>query len=118
MTVMMARTLHADTAVVLQPPATARRWRAREGRDAAPSAAALDAQSTRSFPQGGPSDFGADKKVKGRKRSLVVDALGLLLAVGVGAANLRGRDAVLPAVARAAGKYPEAATLFVDSACA
>lgn len=93
-------------------------WREREGREAAPSAAVLDAQSTRGSPQGGPSGFDAGKKVKGRKRSLVVDTLGLLLAVSVGAANLQDRDAGLPAVARAAEKYPEVATLFVDSAYA
>lgn len=94
------------------------RWRAREGREAAPSAAVLDAQSTRSSPQGGPSGFDAGKKVKGRKRSLVVDTLGLLLAVSVAAASLQDRDAGLPAVARAAQKYPDLATLFVDSAYA
>lgn len=93
-------------------------WREREGRAAAPSAAVLDAQSTRSSPQGGPSGLDAGKKVKGRKRSLVVDTLGLLLAASVGAANLQDRDAGLPAVARAAEKYPEIATLFVDSAYA
>jgi hypothetical protein len=74
------------------------------------------AQSTRSSPQGGPSGFEAGKKVKGRKRSPVVDTLGLLLAVSVGAANLQGCDAGLTAVARAAETYPEVATLFVDSA--
>ena len=42
----------------------------------------------------------------------------LLLAVSVGAANLQDRDAGLPAVARAAEKYPEVAALFVDSAYA
>jgi transposase len=93
-------------------------WRERAGREAAPSAAVLDAQSTRGSPQGGPSGFDAGKQVKGRKRSLVVDTLGLLLAVSVGAANLQDREAGLPAVARAAENYPEVATLFVDSAYA
>ena len=88
-------------------------WRERE---AAPSAAVLDAQSTRGSPQGGPSGFGVGKKVKSRKRSLAVDTLGLLLAASVGAANLQDREAGLPAVARAAEKSPEVATQFVDSA--
>ena len=55
-------------------------WRQREGRDQAPSAAVLDAQSTRGSPQGGPSGYDAGKKIKGRKRSLVVDTFGLVLA--------------------------------------
>lgn len=53
-----------------------------------PSAAVLDAQGTRGSPQGGPSGYDAGKKVKGRKRNLVVDTLGLVLAVSVCAANL------------------------------
>ena len=52
-------------------------WRSREERAPEPTAAVLDAQSTRSSPQGGPSGYDAGKKVKGRKRNLVVDTLGL-----------------------------------------
>jgi putative transposase len=48
----------------------------------------------------------------------VVDTLGLLPTVSVGAANLRDRDVGLPALARAAEKSREVATLFVDSAYA
>jgi len=93
-------------------------WRVREERDAMPSAAVLDAQSTRSSPQGGPSGYDAGKKVKGRKRNLVVDTLGLLLAVSVCAANLQDRDAGTEAVASAVEKYPTVQRLYVDSAYA
>lgn len=84
-------------------------WRGREAREAMPSATILDAQSTRSSPQGGPSGYDAGKKVKGRKRNLVVDTLGLLLAVSVSAASLQDRDAE---------KYPTVQRLYVDSAYA
>lgn len=94
------------------------RWREREGREATPTAGVLDAQSTRGSPQGGPSGFDAAKQIKGRKRSLVVDTLGLLLAVSVVAANGQDRDAAPTAVAHAAAKCPELKTLFVDSAYA
>jgi len=94
------------------------RWRAREDREALPSAAVLDAQSTRSSPQGGPSGYDAGKKVKGRKRNLVVDTLGLLLAVSVCAANLQDRDAGTDAVTRAVDKYPGLQRLCVDTAYA
>lgn len=93
-------------------------WRAREERDAMPSAAVLDAQSTRSSPQGGPTGYDAGKKVKGRKRNLVVDTLGLLLAVSVCAANLQDRNAGTDAVASAVEKYPTVQRLYVDSAYA
>ena len=56
-------------------------WRDRMGKAPEPTAAIIDAQSTRSTAQGGNTGFDAGKKVKGRKRHLVVDTLGLLLAV-------------------------------------
>ena len=93
-------------------------WREREGRSTEPSAAVLDAQSARISPQGGDSGYDAGKKVKGRKRNLVVDTLGLLLAVTVCAAGLQDRDAGLPAVEQAMASYPTLKTLFVDSAYA
>lgn len=93
-------------------------WRVREGRDTPPSAAVLDAQSTRSSPQGGESGFDAGKKVKGRKRNLVVDTLGLLLAVTVTAARFQDRDAGAEAVARMSEKYPTVERLYADSAYA
>jgi transposase len=89
-------------------------WREREDRNAAPTAAVLDAQSTRSSPQGGEHGFDAGKKVKGRKRNLVVDTLGLLLAVTVTAASVQDRDAAHAVVAAAKEKYPSMQTLFVD----
>lgn len=90
-------------------------WRAREGRAEEPTAAVLDAQSTRGSPQGGQSGYDAGKKVKGRKRHLVVDTLGLLLAVSVTAASVQDRDGAHPVVAQAMDKYPGVEALFVDS---
>lgn len=93
-------------------------WRARVGRNPEPSAAIIDAQSTRSTAQGGISGFDAGKKVKGRKRHLVVDTLGLLLAVTVTAASVQDRDAAAEVVARAATKVPGLAKLYTDAAYA
>ncbi|WP_366548330.1 transposase, partial [Pseudomonas amygdali] len=81
-------------------------WREREDRADSPSAAILDSQSTRSSPQGGDSGYDAGKKVKGRKRSLIVDTLGLLLAVSISAASVQDRDAADDAVAYSKEKYP------------
>ena len=93
-------------------------WRERQGRTEAPTAAVLDSQSTRGSPQGGDSGYDAGKKVKGRKRHLVVDTLGLLLAVSVTAASVQDRDGVHPVMTQAMTKYPSVETLFVDSAYA
>lgn len=82
-------------------------WRERESRHENPTAAVLDSQSTRISPQGGRSGFDAGKKVKGRKRHLIVDTLGLLLAVSVTAASVQDRDGAHPVVAGAMSKYQQ-----------
>jgi putative transposase len=93
-------------------------WRERLGRHAEPSAAVLDAQSNRHSPQGGEAGFDAGKKIKGRKRHLVVDTLGLLLAVSVTAASVQDRDGAPAVVAQACAKLPSLKVLFVDGAYA
>ncbi len=91
-------------------------WRDRVGRAPEPSAAIIDAQSTRSTAQGGDTGFDAGKKVKGRKRHLVVDTLGVLLAVTVTAASVQDRDGAAEVVAKACAKVPELKKLYADAA--
>lgn len=90
-------------------------WRARLGREAEPTAAVIDAQSTRGSPQGGETGYDAGKKVKGRKRHVVVDTLGLLLAVSVTAASVQDRDGAHPVMANTMAKYPTVQTVFADT---
>ena len=91
-------------------------WRDRIGRAPDPTAAIIDAQSTRSTAQGGNTGFDAGKKVKGRKRHLVVDTLGLLLAVTITAASVQDRDGAAPVVAQACAKVPGLKALYADAA--
>ena len=91
-------------------------WRERIGKAPEPTAAIIDAQSTRSTAQGGNTGFDAGKKVKGRKRNLVVDTLGLLLAITVTAASVQDRDAAAPVVAQACTKVPGLKRLYADAA--
>jgi putative transposase len=91
-------------------------WRERVGKAPEPTAAIIDAQSTRSTAQGGLTGFDAGKKVKGRKRHLVVDTLGLLLALTVTAASVQDRDAAVDVVAKACTKVPGLQKLYADGA--
>jgi putative transposase len=59
-----------------------------QGRHPQPRTSALDSQSVKTTEMGGPRGFDSGKKVKGRKRHIWVDSLGLLLAVLVTAADV------------------------------
>ena len=68
--------------------------RTEAGREEDPSAAVIDTQSVKTHHQGADSDVDGGKKVKGRKRHIVVDTMGLLLAVAFTAASVHdGRSA-------------------------
>jgi putative transposase len=65
------------------------RTRVAAGREPTPSAACIDSQSVKTTEMGGPErGYDGGKKINGRKRHLLVDTLGLLLAVLITSARL------------------------------
>jgi len=82
-----------------------------------PAVCIVDSQSVKTSEEGEKErGYDAGKKVKGRKRHLVVDALGLLLVLHVTSASVQDRDAALAMVQEAKREFPSLGVVFMDGA--
>ncbi|HMH96135.1 MAG TPA: IS5 family transposase [Bradyrhizobium sp.] len=90
--------------------------------EASPTACIVDSQSVKSAEKGGFSidahGFDAGKLIKGKKRHILVDTLGLLLHALVTPADVQDRDGGLMLLATLFGQFPFLKKLFADSAYA
>lgn len=84
------------------------------GRNPEPSAGIIDSQSVKIVANLGFSGFDGAKKVNGRKRHIVTDTVGLLLAVVVHDASLSDRESAPVVLAVVRARFKRLKTIFAD----
>jgi putative transposase len=90
--------------------------RVARGKEPQPSAGSIDSQTVKATRTSGQRGYDAGKKINGVKRHILVDTLGLLLAVVVHAANIQDRDGakLVFAKAKLLGAWPRMERVWAD----
>lgn len=92
--------------------------RVQAGKAPAPTAAIIDSQSVKMGDQGGAAGYDAGKKIKGRKRHIMVDTLGCLLALLITPADEQDRPMAWPLLVLGLNKFRPLKLIWADGAYA
>ncbi len=85
-----------------------------EGREASPTAGVIDSQSVKTTESGGVCGFDAGKKIRGRKRHVVTDTLGLIVGLVVHGADVQDRDGAPEVLKSIRARWPWLRHVFAD----
>ena len=89
--------------------------RRQAGRAACPSVVIMDGQSVKTTERGGIRGFDVHKRVKGRKRHILVDTFGLLIACRVEPADISDRKAAARLLGGLRPLFPNIRTVIADA---
>ena len=90
-----------------------RRTRELEGREESPTAAIIDSQSVKTGAEAREMvGYDAGKRVKGRKRHLVTDTLGLMLCIEIHSAGVQDRDGAALVLDQITRRFPFLERIF------
>jgi transposase len=90
------------------------RARRQAGREPSPTVGIIDSQSVPTTESGGPRGVDAGKRIKGRKRHIVTDTQGFVLAAQVHPANIQDPHGAVPLLRALRQAYPPLDHIFAD----
>jgi transposase len=85
-----------------------------EGRNRQPTAGVIDSQSVKTTENGGICGYDAGKRIKGRKRHIMTDTCGHLIALRVHSAGIQDRDGAPEVFGQLAREAPKLRHVFAD----